>query len=420
MNTDSCRAALPGSATLASARRKSAIVTNIPDNVNPARARKVFRKLVLVLTLLLHSVSAGQTAPPSAPTGFTLDTGTIEGATFAIARPAQWNGTLLLIAHGLRDDKAPLLPDLNPGQLAHRALLDQGWMVAKTSFRRNGMVIRDAIDDLENLRAHIEDTYGKPQQVVLEGDSMGGAIVTLIAEQFPEHYQGAIAVDVVLQTRKSKDPLTFNLQPQIPLVFLTNQSELKGPRKYVSAPFDQQHKALILEVRREGAGNVSQRERLVALRTLFDMIERQPIELPIIAGAPPMFDATVEPVPFTSAVRPLAEGGFEARVTEVDEIESTVVLNAQPSDFSAADIAPDTWFELVAKGQTYRASYGRSPASVKPGQWVAFPDADGFCELKQRPSRKPAASQTAASIPLKTGDPVVVHRLSGSAAAEVP
>ena len=54
------------------------------------------------------------------------------------------------------------MPDLHPERAANRALLNEGWMVATTSYRRNGIIIADAIDDLDALRAFIADTYGEP------------------------------------------------------------------------------------------------------------------------------------------------------------------------------------------------------------------------------------------------------------------
>jgi pimeloyl-ACP methyl ester carboxylesterase len=374
--------------------------------------------LLFVLALLWCAGSTGHTAAAPVAAGVRLYTGEIEKAKFVIARPAQWSGAVLLLAHGFRDAKAPLVADLNPNHLAYRTLLEEGWVVATTSYRRNGIIIRDAIADLENLRAHVADLCGEPRRVVLEGDAMGGAIVTLIAEQFADHYQGAVAVDVALQTRGSKDPLTFNLEPQIPLVFLTNQSELDGPRKYAASPFAQQNRALVLEVSRDGPGNVNQRERLVALRTLVDLIDHQPVALPTVPGTPMFFDATQEPVPGSSQVRSLNEGGFEARVTEVTAISGDLILNAQPSDFSSADIAPDTWFELTAKGQSYRVLYGRNLASVKPWQWVAFLDADGFFNLTQNSAHETSAA--AAAIGLEEGDAVLIHRLPEDTAATAP
>jgi pimeloyl-ACP methyl ester carboxylesterase len=376
------------------------------------------RALLSVLALIWCACFPVHASAAPAASGVKIYTGEIERAKFVIARPAQWNGNVLLVAHGFRDPKSPLIADLNPNHLACRTLLEQGWVVATTSYRRNGMIIRDAIADLENLREHIVELCGEPHRVILEGDVMGGAIVTLIAEQFADHYQGAVAVDVSLQTRGSKDPLTFNLQPQIPLVLLTNQNELAGPRKYAAAPFAQQNRALVLEVKRDGPANVNQRERLVALHTLIDVIDQQPVTLPTLPDGPMFFDATQEPVPGASQVRPLDEGGFETQVTDVTAISGDLVLNAQLSDFAAADIAPDTWFELTAREQSYRVLYGRNPADVKPWQWVSFPDADGFFILTQNVDRE--AATPAATSGLREGDLVVIHRLREDAEPTTP
>jgi pimeloyl-ACP methyl ester carboxylesterase len=388
----------------------------------------MFRRVLLLLTALAGLAgAAGRTAaappPPgtgpatprrAAPDGVTLDEGEIDGARFAIARAASWNGYLLLIAHGYRDQSAPLVADLNPRQLAHQTLLAEGWMIAKTSYRRNGLVIRDAIADLENLRAYIAKTYGEPQLAILEGDSMGGAVVTLMAEQFHDHFQGAVAVGAALQAREPGGSLAFNLQPQIPLVFLTNQSELDGPRHYLAAPFDRPIRPFLFEVKRDGHVNVSQRERLVAIRALLTLIDGQPVALPGIDGAPGWFDATQQPAPGPSQVRLLNDGGFEARVSEVTAIFGNVILNAQPMDLAQAAIAPGTWFELAAKGQTYRVCYGRDFTDVPRGQWVAFPDADGFLTVGR--NRESAA----ATASLREGDPVVIHRVIDDPGSDAP
>jgi len=371
------------------------------------------RVLPFLAALALIAWHGGQ----AAPAGVKLDTGEIEGAQFAIARPAQWNRFLLLIAHGYREENAPLAADLNPDHLAYRTLLDEGWMVAKTSYRRNGMILRDAIADLDNLRAHIATAYGEPQWVILEGDSMGGAIVTLMAERPAGAYQGAVAVDPALQARERGGTMAFNLEPQIPLVFLVNQSELGPSRQYQTAPLDRTVRPVLLQVARDGHVNVSQRERLVAIRTVVALIDRQPVALPSVNGAPAIFDATQPPAPGPSQVRLLNEGGFEARVTEVTVVFGNLVLNAQPDDLARADIAPGTWFELEAKQHLYRVFYGRDFADVKRGQWIAFPNADGRLILGRN------YDNAAATAGLREDDTVIMHRLppdAGAAAAAEP
>ena len=103
-----------------------------------------------------------------------IETGEINGAKFTLARPAQWNRSVLLLAHGFRSTDRPLVAALFPEQLATKTLLDEGWLVATTSYRRNGPIVADAIADLDALRAHIAEKFGAPQRVLLEGDSMGG------------------------------------------------------------------------------------------------------------------------------------------------------------------------------------------------------------------------------------------------------
>jgi pimeloyl-ACP methyl ester carboxylesterase len=381
-------------------------------------SRRADLPLLFVLTLFLcvGSVGYAAAAPTStqAPAGFSLALGEIEGARFTLALPVHWNGRLLLLAHGIREEQAPLIADLNPNHLAYRTLLDEGWIIGKTSYRRNGLIVRDAIADLENLRAHVAKTYGVPQMVILEGDSMGGAIVTLIAEQFAEQYQGAVAVDAALQVRDPDNTLAFNLQPQIPLVFLTNEGEFEGPRHYLTAPFPRSVRPVVLRVARVGHVNVNQRERLVALRTLLNLIDRRPIALPRVEGTPSFLEATQQPEPGPSQVQLLDDGGFEARVTEVTAIFGNLGLNAQPSDFEQIGIVPGAWFELSAKGKTYRTRYGRDFNSAKRGGWVAFPNADGFFYLGR--NRDNAATTTG----LQAGDVVAVRRLSAESATSPP
>src|SRR5471030_2067807 len=125
-----------------------------------------------------------------------VELGEIKGAAFAIATPpGQWNRRILILAHGYRPDSAPVIPDLHPERASLKAALDQGWIVATTSFRRNGMVVGDSIADLDALRAFIVAEYGEPERVILEGESMGGLIVTLMAERDKGAYDGAIAFD---------------------------------------------------------------------------------------------------------------------------------------------------------------------------------------------------------------------------------
>lgn len=50
------------------------------------------------------------------------------------------------------------------------------------SFRRQGLIVKDAIQDIHNLCNFVCETLADIKEVFLEGESMGGAIVTYISE----------------------------------------------------------------------------------------------------------------------------------------------------------------------------------------------------------------------------------------------
>jgi hypothetical protein len=340
--------------------------------------------------------------------------GEINGAKYAIALPAKWNHRLLLLAHGLRAETIPLVADLFVEHGAYKALLAEGWIVAKTSYRRNGIIIDDAIADLDALRSFIAEKYGQPDRVLLEGESMGGLIVTLMAERNRDStptgkalYTGAVAIGAALNVKEVNPIAGLTNQPRIPLIFLTNQSEMDGPEAYVSTPASTDGQSIhpvLFRVSRNGHVNVNQSERLIALRALNAWIDGGPGRLPKPAPTDIFYDATQPPTPGPSQVTLLAEAhSFTTRVNEVSGVYGNVQLNAQAADFEAAGIKMLNWFQLKVGDKTYRVRYGRDFTDVKRGEWVAFPNADGYTWLARN------YANAATSADLKLGDTVTVR-----------
>ena len=355
----------------------------------------MLRRFTCVVFFLLPALLFGEVI---------VDRGEIGGAKFAIARPEHWNGHVLLLAHGLRAADRPLVADLFPEHLAYRTLLAEGWVVAKTSYRRNGIIVLDAVVDLDALRQHIVQTLGEPKRVLLEGESMGGLIVTLLAERDPQHYAGAVAIGAALNLKDSGTQIVVSHQPKIPLLFLTNQSELDEPIAYVIASasrVDSNLRPALFRISRDGHVNVNQAERLVALRAVDRWINKGRASLPAPTSGAPYYDATISPAPVPSRVtlHPDAHG-FDCHVIEVSAIYGNVFIDAQPSDFASAGVAPETWFELTAHGTKYRVFYGNDFRSVKRGEWVIFPNADGFFWLARN------FGDAAATASLHLGDTI--------------
>ena len=374
----------------------------------------------LPAALLLAGFPAGSArcAPASGPpaTPIKVDIGEISGARFAIANPpGPWNHNVLLIAHGYRPDSAPLIADLHPERAANRALLDEGWIVATTSYRRNGLIVADAVADLDALRAFIANAYGDPGRVILEGESMGGLITTIMAERDAGPYQGAVVFDATLYAKEANSVVGLSLLPRIPLLFVATLRESNQAKGYlnsvVSRPSPVIPPALIL-ISREGHTNINQPEHLAAFRALNAWIDRGPDALPRPRENERYYDATVppNPGPSTAAMHPEMRA-FDTKVAEVDAVYGNVLLEAQAGDFGSAGIAPMTFFELRAGAKAYRALYGRTYSDVKDGEWVAFPDADGRTVLSRN------FADAAGTAGLSVGDVVSLAGLEAHPAA---
>jgi len=358
--------------------------------------------------------SAAPAAPAAAAEGgsVAIEEGVLGAAHYAIALPAaRWNHRLLLIAHGFRPESSPLLPDLHPARESNRTLLDEGWIVATTSYRRNGVIIGDAIADLEALRAHIASSHGDLDRVIVEGDSMGGLIATIIAERDPDHYAGAVAFCATLYAKEANPAVGLSLLPHIPLLFVTNRSELAGTKAYVSVitpTSDGFVHPQLWVISRDGHVNINERERLGALRAINAWIDSNSEALPRPAGGVPFFDATVPPDPSPSKAIPMPDHrGFATRVAEVSAIDGQLTLEAQPSDFAAAGITPMTFFKLVTKGAPIRVLYGRDFGNVRRGQWIVISDPEGHTILSRN------YENAAASAHIKAGDFLTLVRYEG-------
>jgi pimeloyl-ACP methyl ester carboxylesterase len=388
----------------------------------PSRDRPYFssmqkRPILSLLAAALAACSAGGAgAAELPPAPVKVDIGHIAGASFAIANPpGDWNHRVLLLAHGYRPTTAPLIADLHPERASIKAALDEGWIVATTSYRRNGLVVEDAIADLDALRAYIVAAYGQVDRVILEGESMGGLIVTIMAERDAELYSGAVVFDATLYAKETNGTVGLSLLPRIPLIFVATQREVPEARGYltslVARPSPVIQPVLFL-IRREGHTNINQPEHLAAFRAINAWIDGGREALPEPKDQAHYYDATVAAAPGPSTAVPLPDNrGFRTSVAEVDAVYGNILLEAQAPDFAAAGIPPMTFCALEAGGKTYRALYGRTYTDVKDGEWIVFPDADGRTVLSRN------FADAAGTTGLKAGDPVTLVPVERGAAA---
>jgi pimeloyl-ACP methyl ester carboxylesterase len=117
---------------------------------------------------------------------------TRSGALFALYRPADWSGDLVLYAHGYTPPTDPI--HLPPIDDLREQLLARGFAVAYSSFSENGLAVRDGIRHTAGVEEIFASKLGRPRRIFLIGSSFGGIVAVALAERDPDHYSGLLTV----------------------------------------------------------------------------------------------------------------------------------------------------------------------------------------------------------------------------------
>ena len=129
--------------------------------------------------------------------GATTHWGVIEGAGYRIEVPDNWNGVLTLWAHGftgLNEAGDGPSPELVFSMPERAAFLATGTAWACSTYRATGYVPGVGVDDLLLVKDRFAEVVRAPRQTVCMGASMGGATAQLMAQEFPEEIDGAVAL----------------------------------------------------------------------------------------------------------------------------------------------------------------------------------------------------------------------------------
>ena len=122
------------------------------------------------------------------------------GAYYLIAMPHQWNGHLVLHAHGGPALGAPR-PERSAADLERWAIMVKaGYAWAGSTFRQGGVEVRAAAEDTERLRQIFVGHVAQPRRTILHGQSWGASVAARGAEMFTSTTQGQRPYDAVLLT----------------------------------------------------------------------------------------------------------------------------------------------------------------------------------------------------------------------------
>ena len=144
---------------------------------------------LLALVLVATSGVASATHSPSAAREVVgLDT---TGAQYALFLPYNWNGDLVVYAHGFFDPATPVaLPDAAPVDVApwvvelRERLLQAGYAVAYSSFSENGWAVDNGAQRTRELRPLFTHYFYKPDRTFVIGRSLGSLITMLLVEKY--------------------------------------------------------------------------------------------------------------------------------------------------------------------------------------------------------------------------------------------
>ncbi len=163
------------------------------------RLRKLIPAVSMIVTLLVPAMAAGQVRA-AVPLPADLQ-GDLDGVPYRIRVPANWNGTLIVYAHGYGEAALPLA--LAPLPADVDALLAKGFALAASRFGGGvpvppqvlaGYQVKEGMQNTVALTGAFGEMIGHPTRTILWGKSLGGLIALGLIEAHPGLYDGAVAL----------------------------------------------------------------------------------------------------------------------------------------------------------------------------------------------------------------------------------
>jgi len=165
------------------------------------------------------------------------------GAGYRIEVPANWNGELVLYAHGFRGTGLELTIT-NPR--IRQFLVTHGYAWGASSFATNGYDVKQGVKDTHALGELFNGLVGNPRRTYLTGHSMGGHITGVAIEQYPQAFVGALPMCGVMGDNDLFDYyLDFNLvaeelagvQAQFPFPANYQTAVVPGVKAALGSPY---------------------------------------------------------------------------------------------------------------------------------------------------------------------------------------
>ena len=307
---------------------------------------------------------------------YAVHQGRLGKALYSYALPDNWNGNVVIHCHGYRTEEQPLSATIEFDRQPWATFVNRGWMVAASSYRRNGWIVNDAVEDVLALKTFLEDKVGALEDKLLIGESMGGAITLRLLERGESDYLGAMILGAGLF---SEDPAPLQSTPlpsslSAPVLFMTNNSELADPKNYID-----QVEANCLEgpalwvVDRAGHLNFNKQELHECAVALLDWSER---------GVRPRDRVFTRAGQAEGPLAKFVDGtAAKAKVIAIDPNFGNLTTHFRYADFNKLGIEKGDSFELVYGKSVQRIQYVTTYSDVNRGDWLAFPTGEGNVQI---------------------------------------
>jgi pimeloyl-ACP methyl ester carboxylesterase len=145
-----------------------------------------------------RAANAAITTGATTPWARVVEGETGPGSLYALYIPEHWNGEAIYYAHGVRPPVpyAPIsLGDQDNFFEVRDALGALGYAFAYSSFSENGLAIKDGAQRTHQLRGLLSaKLQQQPTRNYLAGYSLGAAVALKLGEEFPQQYDGVLAM----------------------------------------------------------------------------------------------------------------------------------------------------------------------------------------------------------------------------------
>ncbi len=171
-----------------------------------------FLRSVLIAASMIWASSGHAAAPTPRPCPPTIGDGITcfeakdkNGAFVLIARPANWNGALIVHIYGGPRMRTPDATMTDEDLVRFAEMVREGYAWVASSRRRGGFGVTQGAEDAENSRKLYVAAFGEPKMTIVHGQSWGGNIAAILIEKFnaPDAagrrpYNGALLTSGVL------------------------------------------------------------------------------------------------------------------------------------------------------------------------------------------------------------------------------